>query len=358
MATISWTDRAGKGHRPRRYCKTRKEARDALKGLLQQAEQGIQLAQAPTTLGAYLARWLEASARPSLKPKTYQGYESIVRVRIVPRIGALKLAQVTPPVVQQLYVDLASEGLSPRSAINTHRCLHRALEQALKWGLIARNPCDAVDAPRAARTEMRVLDRSQVDILVSSTTGDREHALYVLAVTTGLRQGELLGLRWSDIDFDVPRLSVQRALQPQRGKGLVFVETKTSRSRREITLSQHAVRALKRHRTRQLEERLLAGSAWTDAGVVFATVYGLPTEPTGATKRFKAALLRAGLPLIRFHDLRHTAATLLFSQGMHAKIVGDMLGHSTITLTLDTYSHVIPSMHATAANTMDALLSS
>lgn len=358
VASITYRDVAGKTHRPRRYRKTRTEARKALRELQREVENGVQLASKSPTLAAYLDQWLTASVEPSVRVKTYQGYQSIVKVRIVPHIGGLKLNQVTPATISQLYSDLAADGLSPRSIIHTHRCLRRALQQAMKWGLIVRNPCDAVDVPRAPRTEMQVLDRDQVETLLRATCDDREHALYVVAVTAGLRLGELLGLKWGDVDSDRARLMVQRACQFQSGRGLVFTEPKTSKSRRTVMLSQRAVSALREHRRRQLEERLVLGSEWTDRDLVFPNHTGGLLNPGNASNAFKTALIAAGLPVARFHDLRHTAATLLLSAGTHPKIVSEMLGHSSIALTLDTYSHVIPTMHGEAAATMDALFGS
>ncbi|CAN5193034.1 site-specific integrase [soil metagenome] len=358
VASITWKDAAGKVHRPRRYRKTRVQARDALKELEREVERGVQVASKSPALAAYLEQWLTASVEPSVRVKTYQGYQSIVAVRIVPHIGGLKLQQVTPPVIQALYSDLAASGLAPRSVIHTHRCLRRAMQQALKWGMIVRNPCDAVDVPRAPRAEMKVLDRHEVETLLTATRDDRQHALYVVAVTAGLRLGELLGLQWSDIDFDGGRLMVRRALQFQTGKGHVFTEPKTSKSRRTVHLSQRAVTALREHKVRQLEERLMLGSEWKMPELVFTNYTGRPIDPGDMSNRLKAALKVAGLPAIRFHDLRHTAATLLFQAGTHPKLVQELLGHSSIALTMDTYSHVIPAMHGEVAATMDALFGS
>ena len=357
VATISYRDAAGKLHRPRRYGRTRVEARQLLRDLQRQAEAGAVLAGRSPTVAEYLGRWLNAS-RASVRPRTAAGYASIVAVRIVPRIGGVRLDRLTPDIIQTLYSDLADAGLSPRSVIHTHRCLHRALRQAVRWGLLGRNPTDAVDVPRAERREMTTLSREQVERLLAATVADRDHAIYVLAVTTGLRQGELLGLRWSDVDFDAGRLAVQRSLQRQQGKGLVFVEPKTARSRRSVTLSQRAVAALRDHRVRQLEERLALGSEWQDVSLDFPNLTGGPMDGPTLTGRFKAALVLAGLPVIRFHDLRHSAATLLLEEGIHPKVVQELLGHSTITLTLDTYSHVTATMHDQAATTMDRLFGS
>lgn len=221
--------------------------------------------------------------------------------------------------------------------------------------MIVRNPCDGVTPPRPARSEMHPLTQEQATAFLAATRDHRHHALYVLALSTGMRQGELLGLRWQDVDLDAGQLGVRRTLQRQREAGLVFSEPKTARSRRTIELSRPAVVALREHRRKQLETRLQLGPEWQDHGLVFTGLFGSPVDPSHQTAVFKQALKEAGLPVIRFHDLRHTAATLLLSRGVHPKVVSEMLGHTTITLTLDTYSHLVPTMHQQAPREMDAL---
>ncbi len=344
------------GRRKTFYGKTRKDVSERLKVAMRDQQQGTLVTNDRQTVAQYLTRWLESSARPSVKVKTYEGYESIVRVRVVPGIGRLPLAKVTALDLHGLYADLQRAGLSSRSANHTHRVLHRAFEQAVRWNLIPRNPCDGVTPPKARRSEMKVLSREQTNVLLDTTRDHPAHAFYVLAVTTGMRQGELLGLRWKDVDLDGGKLGVSQALQRQNGQGLVFVEPKTARSRRTIMLSRRAVDALRHHRTRQLEQRLLIGPDWRDQGLVFVNATGGPVDPSWQRAVFYAALSDAGLPAIRFHDCRHTAATLLLTQGVHPKVVSEMLGHTTITLTLDTYSHLVPAMHEQAAAMMDTLL--
>lgn len=338
------------------YGKTRREAQDRLRAALRDLDAGLDLAAGQQSVRQFLDDWLSASVRPSVKTKTYEGYESIVRVRVAPRIGRKGLTKLTPLDLQGLYTDLHEAGLSARSVRHTHQVLHRAFGQAVRWGLLPRNPSDQVTPPRPGRTEMQVLTSDQATAFLDATRDHSAHALYVLAITTGMRQGELLGLRWEDTDLDAGKLRVRRALQRQREAGLVFIQPKTSRSRRTILLSQRAVAALREQRKRQLQARLLAGVAWLDQSLVFANKTGGPLDPNWQTATFKDALGRAGLPTIRFHDLRHTAATLLLAKGVHPKVVSEMLGHATITLTLDTYSHLVPVLHAQAAAAMDAVL--
>ncbi len=261
------------------YAKTQREARDKLRAAQRDLDTGVDLSTERQTLAQYLDRWLSASVKPSVRTKTYEGYESIVRVRIVPRIGRSQLSKITPLDLQGLYADLQKTGLSNRSIHHTHRTLHRAFVQAVGWGLIPRNPCDGVTPPQPKRREFRVLTQAQVNTLIDATTDHPAHALYVLAITIGMRIGELLGLRWEDIDLDANRLVVRRALQRQNEAGLVFVEPKTSRSRRSIVLGQRAVVALRQHRARQLEQRLFAGPDWQDYDLVFCNGTGRPVDP-------------------------------------------------------------------------------
>jgi integrase len=345
------------GKRKYVYGRTRAEAAEKLKQAMRQVDDGIDLNAEKMTLAAFLDRWLASSVKPSVKVRTYEGYESIVRVRVVPRIGKKPLAKVTALDCQHLYSRLAEAGLSARSIVHTHRVLHRAFEQAIKWNLIQRNPADGATAPRAQRSEMRVLTPREVNVFLAATIEHPAHALYVLAITTGMRAGEVLGLKWADVDLDLGRLTIKRALQQQNGgKGLVFVTPKSSRSRRTIVLGQRAIEALRAHRDRQTFKRRAVGDEWRDLDLVFSGPKGGPVDPSWSRQTFYAALDAAGMPRVRFHDLRHTAATLLLAQGVHPKVVSELLGHSTIGLTLDTYSHMLPAMHQQAAAAMDAII--
>ena len=344
----------GKRKRKTYYGKTRKEAADKLKLALADHKNGLPLVDERQTMAQYLSRWLEDSARHTIRPRTYTRYEQLVRLHAAPYIGKIALARLTPQQLANLYSERLKAGQSPRSVQFLHAVLHRALKQALKWGLIARNPADAVDAPRPERKDIQPLTREQVTTFLIAIENDPLEALYVLAVTTGMRIGELLGLQWNDIEGN--RLSVRHTLQ-QINKEWKLVEPKTDRSRRNITLTTLAVEALRHHRVKQNEQRLAIGAAWQNRDLVFCNAAGAPLDARNILRsNFHPLLARAGLPKIRLHDLRHTAATLLLSAGTHPKKVQDLLGHSTISLTLDTYSHILPSMQDEVASAMDGLL--
>jgi integrase len=345
------------GQRKTLYGRTRAEVQIKLRQLLRDREQGVVVGAPSISLGKYLARWLDEAARLKVRPRTFTGYSLNVR-RLDPLIGRIRLGQLTPQAIQGAYARLLAQGLAPSSVRQAHVVLHSALRQAVRWGMVGRNAADGVIVPRTEPSEMATLTSEQLHLLFESTHGQSLHAVWVLLATTGLREGEALGLRWSDIDMEKATLVVRRALQRHGSAGLVMVEPKTARSRRTIHLSRIAVETLDEHRARQREMRLIAGASWrSDFGaLVFCSRTGLPMSSSWLNVVFKRELARAGLPRIRIHDLRHTAATLLLTRGVHPKVVQDMLGHSTVTLTLDTYSHVTPALHKEAADHMDALL--
>jgi integrase len=291
-----------------------------------------------------------------VKITTHQSYGSLVRLHICPTLGRTKLAALAPAHVQSLYRAKLDEGLSPKTVKYIHTTLHRALKQAVRWGLVPRNVAAEVDPPKVRPPEMRPLSPIQARQLVRAAKGDRLEALYVLAITTGMRQGELFGLDWEDVDLESGTVRVRRTLTLAKG-GPRLTEPKTRGSRRSIRLTTGALETLARHRERQEEERGVAGERWMDWGLVFCTRRGTPIRRDNLhNKSWKPLLKRAELPDIRFHDLRHTCATLLLTRSVHPKIVSEMLGHSSITITLDTYSHVIPGLGEVAASAMEDAL--
>ncbi len=245
-------------------------------------------------------------------------------------------------------------GVSPRTVTYARAVLRKALNQAVKWGQVPRNVVTLVDAPRAKRHQITPLTPDQGRALLTAVQGHRLEGLYRVALSLGLRLGEALGLRWEDIDLDTGTLRVAVALQRRKGSR-ELVEPKTQQSRRTLPLPQVLISALKTHRTRQLEERLAAAPAWHDQGLVFPSTVGTPIEPRNLTRHFKSVLQAAELPNIRFHDLRHTAASLLVAQGVHPRVVMEILGHSQISLTMNTYAHVLPQAQREATAYMDTL---
>jgi integrase len=343
------------GRRKYLYGKTRQEVGRKLTAVLKARQDGLPVLGERQTVAQYLEGWLE-SARPSLRPRTFSRYEQYLRLHAIPEIGRLSLAKLGPQHLQRLYASRLEAGLSPTSVAHLHAVLHRALEQAARWGLVARNVASLVTRPRITRQEMTTLSPEQARAFLEAAQEDRLGALYVLALTTGMRQGELLALRWRDVDLQAGTLQVRATLQ-RTGNGFSFAEPKTARSRRQVALTGIAIAALRRHRTAQAEERLQLGAVWEDNDVVFANEVGRPVEATNLIRRsFHPLLERADLPRIRFHDLRHTAATLMLGRAVHPKVVAEMLGHSQIAVTLDLYSHVTPTMQRQATEALDAVL--
>ena len=320
------------------------------------AARGITYDAGAQTVGEYLVRWLSDSVRDTVRQRTYERYESIVRVHLDPSIGRLKLKALTPAHVRALYRERLDAGLAPRSVLHIHRILSKALKQAHDDGLVPRNAAGTVRPPRPRREEIRPLNREQVRILFKAAREDRLEALYVVAVTAGLRRGELQGLKWDDVDLSgvTGTLQVRRTLSEPRG-GYIFEAPKSGKGR-SVRLTRKATASLREHRKRQLEERMQKAGLWRDHGLVFPSGIGTPLLGGNLNRAFKATLQRAGLPSIRFHDLRHTCATLLLRQGVNPKYVQELLGHSDISITLNVYSHVLPDMGDAAAGAMDAAL--
>jgi integrase len=340
------------GKRRYLYGKTRQDVARKLNAALRDRELGLPSVQEHESVQQFLGRWLE-TARPALRRTTYKRYEQYVRLHMVPSLGNVRLSRLTPRHLQQLYTAKLEQGLSPTTVHHLHAVLHCALSRALKLGLVVRNVADAVDSPRPTRTEIQPLNPEQARRLLAAARGDRLEALYALALTTGMRQGELLAIRWRQADLDRGALQVLGTLEPDG----IIEDPKSATGRRQITLTKLAIDALRRHRVSQNEERLAAGPAWTDLGLVFTNTVGGYLDANNLRHRgFPRLLEKAELPRMRFHDLRHSTATLLLSLGVHPKVVQELLGHSQISVTLDTYSHVLPNLHGEAMIEMDRLL--
>lgn len=339
------------------YGKSQQEALEKQRRAEQDREIGIARLDERQTVEQYLRSWL-ASYEATVRYETWRRASQYVELHIVPIIGPIKLSRLSPQHVQALYANRIREGLSTSTVHHLHEVLHNALESALRFGLVARNVTSVVDVPRMRRHEMRCYSPEEARRLLMATeaSGNRLHALYVLAVSTGMRLGELLALRWKDVELDACVLRVTATLKRDKENQWAWAEPKTRRSRRQIALSPIAVAALRAHHLRQYEERLKLGLAWTDYGLVFATEAGTPLYGGNVYRAFQRLQVRAGLPTIRFHDLRHTCATMLLSARVNPKIVSEMLGHASVAITLDIYSHVLPDMQQDAATVMGNLL--
>jgi integrase len=345
----------GKRQRKYFYGETQREARQQLDQARRDHERGL-VATGPTqTVAQYLDSWLRDTAQHTLQPRTYLRYEQLVRLHTVPVIGKVALTRLTAQHLSHLYAQKLAEGLSPRSVQFIHSVLHRALRQAERWNLIGRNPASLVQAPRPKGQGMRPLSPEESLRFQAAARGDALEALWIMAVRTGMRQGELLGLRWADVDWTASRVQVRHTLERTKGHWRLK-EPKTAGSRRSVKLPPVVVQALRAHRAHQNEQRLAVGPTWEDHDLVFCGPLGLPLDGRDLDRRYLPLLERAGLPRIRFHDLRHTAATVALAAGVNAKVVQEMLGHASVTITLNVYSHVLPTMQDDAVEKVDRLL--
>ena len=334
--------------------KTKREVEQEVARIRHELRTGTYLEPSTLTLGEYLERWLVAT-EPRVRPQTMRSYRRVCRERLGPALGHVPLAALSPIHIQECYADRLATGLSPTTVRLYHSVLHRALKQAVRWRLIPSNPAGAVDVPARAHVEMRTWSAEQARTFLAATADHRLAALWRLALLTGMRQGEILALTWDDVDLERGTLSVRRTVIDGHDRR-EFGPTKTNAGKRQIALPASCVEALRAHRARQLRERLAAGPAWQDQGLVFPRYDGDVYPPRTLHKYYGQIVRRAELPYIRFHDLRHTSATLSLALGEHPKIVQERLGHSSIKMTLDRYSHVSMGMQRQAADRLDQAL--
>jgi integrase len=343
----------------RRYVsgKTKTEARATLNKAKADGNGGFFFEAENITLEEYLYRWLNGPVKTkNLKPVTFEGYEQQIRVHIISSLGHVKLAKLSPELVQDFYDSKVAAGLKPSSVRIIHAVLHNALEHAHKRRLVPENVASKTDPPKVRPPEIHPLDAEQARALLVAARTVPLGSLYVVAVTAGLRIGELLALKWTDVDLEQGVMRVSRTLSRAKS-GPRFTTPKNGKGR-SITLTKQAVEALRIHRKGQNEVRLRQGALWQDNGHVFASETGKPLTRGFVDRRsFKPLLKQAGLPEMKLHDLRHTCATLLLSRGVHPKFVQELLGHASIAMTLNRYSHWIPSMGDQTARAMEAALS-
>ena len=352
------------GKRKTLYGKTRKEVQEKLKIALREQQQGMLVTTPQQTVKQFLEDWLENTHKHDIRPRSYERYEQIIRLHIIPHLGKTALQNLTPQQLKKLYADKLKEGLSAITVAAIHNLLHRALDDAVKWDVLARNVCEKVSPPRKVRKEITPLNVEQIHQLLEAARGHPQEALFVLALHTGMRRGELLGLKWQDINFTEGVLQVRRTLNrvptkmvKEVGQRYIEAEPKTKNSRRSIFLTDLALDALKQHRDHQQEARQKAGLAWENHDYVFCTSLGRHLTPGhDVLVQLKKLLAKAGLPEIRFHDLRHSSASLLLSLGVHPKVVQELLGHTQISMTMDIYSHTLPTMQKDAMQKLNRTL--
>jgi len=338
--------------------KTKAEADDWLTSTKYERNAGtpMKLEADRMTFGVYLDRWLRDVVKGSVARHTYKDYEGKVRLHLQPTLGRVRLKDLTSGHLQALYRQKAEDGLSPRTVEYIHSTARKALAKAEEWDLVRKNVARYARPPAKEHKEHRTLTVPQSKAFFAAAAEDRLEALYVLALTTGLRRGELLGLKWADIDLEKTTLSVSRSMDTLYGPPEEKAPKRES-SRRTVVLVPEAVAVLRLHRRRQAQERLAVGPAWRERDLVFPTTLGTPMLGDNLLKRNLRPLLeKAGLPPLTFHELRHTFATFHLASGERPKVIQEILGHSSIKTTMDTYSHVIPGMQEEAAERLQRLL--
>lgn len=347
------------GHR------TKRDAEAALADIVGAVNKGAYVPKSRQTLAEFASDWLIA-IKPTLRPATHYSYARNLRLHVLPYVGTTALAAIDPGALNGLYAvllaggrkDSEGGGLAPRSVRYVHTITHRLFKDAVRWGRLARNPADAADPPRntsSGSPDMVTWSAGELARFLDGARQDRHWAAYLLLATTGMRRGEALGLRWADLDLTANRAAIRQTVVTVNHE-VQLGTPKTAKGRRTVTLDAVTISALRDHRKMQAAERLLVGAGWRDHDLVFAKVDGTPVHPERFSREFTRRSARLGLPPIRLHDLRHGWATMALAAGVHPKVVQERLGHASISITLDTYSHVSPALHGEAAETVAALV--
>lgn len=352
-----WVDAAdGSQQRSKGGFATKNEAQTYLNETLQALQRGQHAEPTKVRVGEYLTqRWLP-SRKASIKPSTYDSYRRTLELHVVPAIGQLKLQNLRPDHLDTLYADLLESGLAPKSVRNIHTMLHKALKDAMRKNLVVRNVAEVADPPRAkADHNLQTWTGAQLRKFLTSMAEHRLHAAFLLGATTGMRRGEVLGLRWSNVDLRRRRIKVVETVL-NIGYEITEGTPKTARGRRTVAIDAATVEALREHRRKQEAERAAAGSDWTDLDLVFTRPDGTFVHPDIYSQTFRRAVRRLGLPYIRLHDLRHTHATLGLEAGIPVKVMSTRLGHATTAFTQDVYMHSVPSLEDSAADQIADLI--
>lgn len=354
---IKWESRGPDGTRRHHSAtrSTKKEAERFLAEKLGQVTDGTFVAPNKETLGHFLERWLEI-VRPDLAQSTAYGYACVIRARIVPHLGNVPLTQLDQLAVQQCYTSLHAAGYAPDTIKATHTVLHSALRQAVAWRLLQRNPADGVRVPGGTTKPPQTWNAEQAAAFLHATRRADYAALWRLGLDSGMRIGELLALAWQDVDLRTGVASVSRTLTHAPPGFRIGEYAKTASSRRAIVLGSDTIVALRGHRARQAARRLALGPHWTDLDLIFDRGDGTPYHPSTVRDAFERAVARAGLPSLTPHGMRHTMATVMLAAGVHPKVVQERLGHKSIQMTLDRYSHVSMTMQQDAAALLERIL--
>jgi integrase len=343
------------GRRLSNTFKSQRECQEWLKKIRGQIDDGMSYASTKVSLGDFLSGWL-VSTKTSKAHSTWQHYEQLIRTYIIPYLGKVTARDLRPEHIQAFYNNLFDKQVGVHTIRKIHITLHNALQQAVKTGMIGRNPASFAQPPKEPATEMGILNESQASQFLVAAQDHRWEALFHLAVISGMRQMELLGLKWSDLDWNRQTLKIERQLLRTNGQGVKFTTPKTRYGRRSIVLGRKTIEIIRKHYERQQTDRLSTGDEWQEYGLIFSTSIGTPIHPRNLLRTFKKLLQDAGLPPIRFHDLRHTAASLLLNQGIPVITVSRRLGHAKASITLDVYGHLIPSMQSEVAEMIDDLV--
>ncbi|MDX9798704.1 MAG: site-specific integrase [Bacteroidales bacterium] len=331
-------------------------AQKRLSEILNQLDNGTFMKPSKTTLREYFEKWLADYATPKLSPRSLERYSGIVRNSIIPELGHIILTQLKPEHIQSHYSAMLESGLSARTVHYHHAVIHKALQTAVKWGLASRNVADAVDPPRIKRPEMQYWNEDETASFLKTAENSPYYELFYMALFTGMRRGELLALRWQDVDLILSQVYVNRSLHQLKNGSYVFTEPKSERSRRTIALPLSAKLELIELYEKSKSNGEKLGTHLQDSDLVFSHIDGRPLRPNTITNAWRFLCKKANVKPIRLHDARHTHASLMLKQGIHPKVVQERLGHSSISITLDTYSHVSPGIQEAAAESFDKLL--
>ena len=342
----------------RRYFETihgrKSDVQKRLNELLVNLEKGIHTPPGRLTVGEHLHNWLEGYVKTNCSQRTLDGYQSIIECHLIPAFGQLQLKHLHPQAIQSYY-GKAVEKLSPRTVAKHHRLLSQALKYAVRQGFLARNPCELVDSPSWKGKAMRTLTPGEVEVLFTIAEDNYYYPVYYTAVSTGLRQAELLGLRWRDIDLYMLSISVSRVLYKRRGI-CQFKEPKTAHSRRRVAMTPKLALYLREYKAERERLSRELGKELALDDLVFPSIEGKPLDPCVLSHNFTRIVKKAGLENVRFHDLRHTFASLMLLRGGKPKVVSEALGHSSVAFTMDTYSHIIEGMQGDAMALLDEVL--